>query len=297
MKKNDLLQRLPLLLGLCFWLLLGGCEDAPTPKAEIAKSPKEGIAFQVPELSLAMLWCPPGTFHMGSPEEEGSRDFDEILREVTLTNGFWLGKHEVTQTQWKKIMGNNPSHFKGPDLPAEKMSWDGAKTFCKKLTERERKEGRLPKGWEYELPTEAHWEYACRAGTKTAWSFGNSPAEMPKNANFSDKSSKIQGNDIDHDDGFEYTAPVGSFPPNAWGFHDMHGNVFEWCSDWYEKPLPIPVRDPVGPTTGKEKVFRGGSWALPGIFMRSARRDKNLPILESAFLGFRVSLRKVQTPK
>jgi sulfatase modifying factor 1 len=297
MKKNDLLQRLPLLLGLCFWLLLGGCEDAPTPKIEIAKSPKQGIDFQVPELSLAMLWCPPGTFLMGSPEGEGSRDFDETLREVTLTQGFWLGKHEVTQTQWEKIMGNNPSHFKGPDLPAEKMSWDGAKTFCKKLTERERKKERLPKGWEYKLPTEAHWEYACRAGTKTAWSFGNSPAEMPKNANFSDKSSKIQGNDIDYDDGFEYTAPVGSFPPNAWGFHDMHGNVFEWCSDWYEKPLPIPVRDPVGPTTGKEKVFRGGSWALPGIFMRSARRDKNLPILESAFLGFRVSLRKVQTPK
>ena len=277
--------------------LLGGCEDAPTPKVMIGTEPKPGVAFTVSDLSLEMLWCPPGIFHAGSPPDEESRDFDEILREVTLTNGFWLGKHEVTQTQWEKIMGNNPSHFKGSDLPAEKMSWDGAKTFCKKLTERERKEERLPKGWKYELPTEAHWEYACRAGTKTAWSFGNSPAEMPKNANFSDKSSKLQGNDIDYDDGFEYTAPVGSFPPNAWGFHDMHGNVFEWCSNWYEKPTAMAVRDPLGPTLGTEKVFRGGSWALPGIFMRSARREKNLPILESGFLGFRVSLRTIHTQK
>jgi sulfatase modifying factor 1 len=297
MINDNLLKRIAVLLGLCSWSLLGGCGNDPTPKAVIIKAPKEGIAFQVLELSLPMLWCPPGTFLMGSPENEGSRDFDEALREVTLTQGFWLGKHEITQSQWEKIMGDNPSYFKGQGLPVEKMSWDRAKTFCKKLTEQELKAGRLTQDWAYQLPTEAHWEYACRAGSKTAWSFGNSPAEMPKNANFSDKSSKIQGNDIDYDDGFEYTAPVGSFPPNAWGFHDMHGNVFEWCSDWYEKPLPIPVRDPVGPTTGKEKVFRGGSWALPGIFMRSARRDKNLPILESAFLGFRVSLRKVQTPK
>jgi formylglycine-generating enzyme required for sulfatase activity len=297
MINDNLLKRIAVLLGLCSWSLLGGCGNDPTPKAVIIKAPKEGIAFQVLELSLPMLWCPPGTFLMGSPENEGSRDFDEALREVTLTQGFWLGKHEITQSQWEKIMGDNPSYFKGQGLPVEKMSWDRAKTFCKKLTEQELKAGRLTQDWAYQLPTEAHWEYACRAGAKTAWNFGSSSKEISKHANFSDKNSNLQGAEKDFDDGFVFTAPVGSFPANAWGFHDMHGNVFEWCSDWYEKPEPTPIRDPLGPAVGTEKVFRGGSWALPGIFMRSARRDKNLPILESGFLGFRVSLRKVQTQK
>ncbi len=297
MTNKKLIKKTFKLMALSAWSLLGGCSREETPKTTQVNVPPEGTAFTLPDLSFEMLWCPPGTFHMGSPEDEGSRDFDEVLREVTLTHGFWLGKHEITQAQWEKIMVNNPSYFKGQGLPVEKMSWDGARIFCKKLTERESKAGRLPQDWAYQLPTEAHWEYACRAGTKTAWSFGNSPGEMPKHANFSDKSSRLQGADKDYNDTFEFTAPVGSFPANTWGFHDMHGNVFEWCSDWYEKPSPIPARDPFGPSVGTEKVFRGGSWALPGIFMRSARRDKNSPILESAFLGFRVSLRLIEITK
>ncbi|MFP6854962.1 MAG: formylglycine-generating enzyme family protein [Opitutales bacterium] len=282
---------------LCTGLLLAGCGDTPLPKTLPSEPPIEGTAFTVMGLSLDMLWCPPGTFQTGSPANENRRDNDEVLREVTLTRGFWLGKQEVTQSQWKSVMGTNPSHFKGPQLPVEKISWDRAKAFCEKLTKRERKARRLPRGWSYQLPTESQWEYACRAGTKTAWSFGDSPKETPQNANFADKSSGQDGAQMEYDDGFEFTAPVGSFPANPWGFHEMHGNVFEWCGDWYENHGPAPVRDPSGPLAGTERIFRGGCWALPSVFTRSARRDKHRPILESAFVGFRVSLSWAQTQK
>jgi formylglycine-generating enzyme required for sulfatase activity len=193
-----------------------------------------------------------------------------------------------------RFMGNNPSHFKGSQLPVEKVSWDEAKAFCEQLTEYERTAGRLPQDRAYQLPTEAQWEYACRAGTKTAWNFGDSPSGLSTYANFSDKNSNLQGADKEYDDGFEFTAPVASYSANAWGFHEMHGNVFEWCMDWYGKHTPVAVIDPVGPLIGKERIFRGGSWALPGVFTRSARRDKNQPILKSGFLGFRLCLGQVQ---
>ncbi len=275
-------------------------ETSPNPlkpnEIAVTHTPRKGDAFTVPALSLSMLWCPPGSFQMGSPENEGARDSDEVRREVTLTQGFWLGKHEVTQAQWEKIMGNNPSYFKGLKLPVEKMSWASARTFCEKLTKRESKAGRLPKGWAYQLPTEAQWEYACRAGTKTAWNFGNSPKELSKYANYADKNADFEYADKEHDDGHATTAPVGSYPANPWGFRDMHGNVFEWCSDWHGEHSLVTVSDPLGPSIGTEKVFRGGCWALPGVFTRSARRDKNQPILESAFLGFRLCLRSAQGP-
>ena len=297
------MKRLGWFLLPCATIFLGGCEDGSTStgsnsaKPSVTSSndaPRKGDAFVVPDPLIAMLWCPPGTFHMGSPEVEPSRDGDEVLRAVTLASGFWLGKYEVTQAQWQRIMGNNPSHFKGAKLPVEKISWAAAKSFCAKLTERERNAGRLPAGWAYQLPTEAQWEYACRAGTNSAWSFGNTPQDIDKRINFADKSSNMQGAQKEYDDGFEFTAPGGSFPANPWGFHEMHGNVFEWCSDWYGKNDPVPARDPVGPSSGSEKVFRGGSWALPTVFSRSARRDKNQPILESAFLGLRVCLSRIQ---
>ncbi len=297
-----------LLLALLVEILLLGCGsggDKRNSREERSKSPEpdepisvdvpeEGNAFTVPGASLQMLWCPPGAFHMGSPENEKSRDFDEVLREVTLTNGFWLGKHEVTQGQWEKVMGTNPSHFKGSQLPVEKISWDEANAFCEKLTEHERTAGRLHKEQAYQLPTEAQWEYACRAGTRTAWTFGDSPSGLSRYANFSDKKSNLQGADNEYDDGFEFTAPVASYSANAWGFHEMHGNVFEWCKDWYGKHTSDAVVNPVGPSIGKERIFRGGSWALPGVFTRSARRDKNQSILKSGFLGFRLCLGLVQ---
>ena len=274
--------------------LLGGCSQEIAPEEPTGKPPAQESSFSIEGLAMEMLWCPAGTFWTGSPDSEVGRDFDEVLREVTLTSGFWLGKHEVTQAQWKMIMGNNPSHFKGPKLPVEKMSWEGANTFCSKLTKRERKAGRLPPGWAYQLPTEAQWEYACRAGAQTSWNFGDSPQAAPKHINFADNKSNLEGAQKEYDDGFEYTAPVGSFPANAWGFHEMHGNVFEWCSDWYGQYEPEATRDPSGPLTGTERIFRGGCWALPMVFSRSARRDKHLPILESGFLGLRLCLRPEQ---
>ena len=237
--------------------------------------------FTVPGLNLEMLWCPPGTFTMGSPANEAGRGSNETQHAVTLTEGVWLGKHEVTQAQWEEVMGNNPSHFKGANLPVEKVSWDDATAFCKKLTEREKKAGRLPAGLAYALPTEAQWEYACRAGTRTAYSFGNAITE--KQANFKGTNDNIKK-----------TTPVGSYGPNAWGFHDMHGNVWEWCSDWYGGYPKGAMTDPTGPAVGSLRVIRGGSWFIDARYLRSAFRSWCGPVFRFNFLGFRPSLRLVQ---
>ena len=275
--------------------LMAGCggDESETPVSETPVDsnetkgepsnvgPTEGKPFTVPDLSMEMLWCPPGTFTMGSPESEVGRDDDKTLHAVTLTHGFWLGKHEVTQAQWQSIMGTTPSKFKGPNLPVETVSWDEAVSFCKKLTEREKKAGRLPAGLAYALPTEAQWEYACRAGTRTAYSFGNAITE--KQANFKGTNDNIKK-----------TTPVGSYGPNAWGFHDMHGNVWEWCSDWYGGYPKGAMTDPTGPAVGSLRVIRGGSWFIDARYLRSAFRSWCGPVFRFNFLGFRPSLRLVQ---
>ena len=221
-----------------------------------------------------MLWCKPGTFLMGIPREETGRYSSEIQYEVTLTQGFYLGKYEVTQEQWEKVMGSNPSDHKGAALPVEKVSWGDAMEFCKKLTEVEKEADRLPKGWTYTLPTEAQWEYACRAGTTTAYSFGD--VITPKQANYERNVGK--------------TTPVGTYPANAWGFHDMHGNVWEWCLDWYGKYPDGSAIDPVGPSDGSTRVSRGGGWLNYGWLRRSATRYGGTPDYRFNDLGFRLSL-------
>jgi formylglycine-generating enzyme required for sulfatase activity len=235
----------------------------------------EGEEFTVSGLSLEMLWVQPGTFQMGSPEDEEGRTSLETLHEVTLTSGYYLGKHVVTQSQWEKVMGSNPSRFKGGDKPVETVTWDDATSFCDKLTELERTAGRLLAGMAYQLPTEAQWEYACRAGTKTAYAFG---------AGLTSGQAKING-------GLDETTDVGSYKPNAWGFHDMHGNVWEWCADWYGDYPSGPVRDPVGPAGGSSRVTRGGSWIHSANFARSALRYRCGPAISDGALGFRLSLR------
>jgi formylglycine-generating enzyme required for sulfatase activity len=243
---------------------------------ETIDEPKVGSPWTVPDLSLEMLWCKPGTFQMGSPEDEEDRDDDETLHEVTLTSGYWLGKHPVTQAQWEKVMGDNPSEYKGADRPVEKVSWPDVTSFCEKLTELEREAGRLPAGMAYQLPTEAQWEYACRAGTTTAFSFGDSLTE--KDANF--------------DENVDETTDVGKYPANAWGFHDMHGNVAEWCADWFEENYPTGnMTNPTGPAGGSYRVERGGSWDGPANSARSANRGRDEPANSYYFLGFRLSLR------
>ena len=162
----------------------------------------------ITDLSLEMLWVKPGTFMMG---EKGNQ------YQVTLTEGFYLGKYEVTQAEWEQVMGNNPSHFKGADKPVEKVSFNDVVEFCNKLTEIEKKVGRLPEGMSYQLPSEAQWEYACRAGTSTNYSWGD---EIDvKLANYQES-------------GLKKTKAVGSYRPNPWGFYDMHGNISEFCADW-----------------------------------------------------------------
>jgi formylglycine-generating enzyme required for sulfatase activity len=235
-----------------------------------------------------MAWIGPGSFLMGSPAGEVDREKDEGPEtEVTLTKGFWLGKHEVTQREWEGVMGSNPSGFKGdPDLPVETVSWAEAMEYCRKLTEQERGAGRLPTGYEYSLPTEAQWEYACRAGTKSATGYGERLSSSQ--ANFDGNSPYNGGAKGPY---LGKTAKVGSYAPNAWGLHDMHGNVWEWCLDWYEDELPGgSVTDPRGTASTSFRVNRGGSWYYGGQYCRSAYRLRIEPGHRSLILGFRLAL-------
>jgi sulfatase modifying factor 1 len=218
--------------------------------------------FPVPSSGTEMLWVKPGAFPL-------------VTHTVTLTEGYWLGKYEVTQAQWLKVVGSNPSHFKGANRPVEEVSWTDVTSFCEKLTELEREAGRLPAGMAYQLPTEAQWEYACRAGTTTDYAFGDRLTYGQAN---------ISG-------GPGKTTDVGKYPANGWGFHDMHGNAYEWCADWYGAYPNGAVSDPVGPADGSYRVLRGGSWDSTAYFARSANRNRSVPALSVNTLGFRLSLR------
>jgi formylglycine-generating enzyme required for sulfatase activity len=238
-------------------------------------------------VSLDMIWVEPGTFLMGSPEDELGRANDETQYEVTLTKGYWLGKFEVTQAQYEAVMGKNPSNWKGADLPVEKVTWNDAMEFCAILTASEKAAGRLPEGYEYTLPTEAQWEYACRAGTTTALNSGK------------DLSDQEQCPEMDEVGWYKYncddkTHPVGQKLPNAWGLYDMHGNVREWCLDWYKYAYPTSaVTDPTGPETGTFRVIRGGGWSSEASRCRSAYRSNSFPDGKSNIYGFRVALTPV----
>ncbi len=275
-----------LLAGMFVTLLMAGCGEKETTKDVVddestskavtkTDSSAEGKAFVIADLSMEMLWVKPGTFEMGSPSSEKDRDDRETLHSVTLTKGFYLGKHEVTQSQWEKVMGSNPSHFKGGDRPVETVSWTDVTSFCNKLTASERTAGRLPAGMTYQLPTEAQWEYACRAGTKTSFSFGDSLTSGQAN---------ISG-------GPGETTAVGKYPANGWGFHDMHGNVWERCADRYGIYPTVAATDPVGPAVGSSRVLRGGSWLNAEDDARSAIRSRVEPAIGYVYLGFRLSLR------
>ncbi len=265
---------------------------------EIAKSLAEALpkANPAPQDTftngngMTLIWCPPGEFTMGESDRPGP-----LLRHrVILTTGFWLAKHELTQAQYAAVMGVNPSTnlVSGLNAPAENFDWTQAGEFCQKLTDQERLRGTIPPGWQYALPTEAQWEYACRAGTETVYSFGDDAAELHKHGNYNDISGNFNNHDTDHDDGHKFTAPVGSYPANPWGFHDMHGNVYEWCRDSIEltdTAYPAgPVTDPFV-TRGSFRVFRGGSASSRAEVARSAGRDWDDPSLRYS-LGLRPAL-------
>jgi formylglycine-generating enzyme required for sulfatase activity len=265
--------------------------DATASRGAFAGA-RAGDAREVSGVELR--WCPPGTFRMGSPRDEPERRPGEDQVDVTLSKGFWIGRFEVTQGQWKRVVGAFPGERtagEGDDFPVYTINFAEAEGFCRKLTELARAAGDLPPEWELRLPTEAQWEYACRAGTTTATAFGNS---------LSSKQANFQGepyNGGEPGPSLERTAPVGSYPANAWGLHDMHGNVFEWCRDWYHLRLPGGV-DPdlyteAGTASRSEhggisRVRRGGCWADQGWPCRSAFRLRFEPERRHDHIGFRV---------
>ena len=256
-------------------LLLAGCGGEEEKTKVVEEDESTSKPFTIADLSMEMLWVKPGTFEMGSPLGEAKRRDNETLHTVTLTSGFYLGKHEVKQAQWQEVMGSNPSRYKGGNRPVESVSWTEVTAFCDKLTELERKAGRLPAGMSYQLPTEAQWEYACRAGTKTAFSFGDSLTSGQANINGGPRGM---------------TFHVGQYAANPWGFHDMHGNVMEWCHDYYGEDYykQSPEQDPRGPASGDLRVLRGGSWYFNSRDTRSASRNRNDAYYRDVNNGFRL---------
>ena len=237
------------------------------------QSTSSGAKFPPP---AGMVLIPAGTFVMGSPDSDMDRDSGETQHTVTLTKDFYMSKYEVTQKEYLAVMGNNPSSFTSDlNRPVERVSWNDALSYCAKLTASEKSAGRLSAGWVYRLPTEAEWEYACRAGTTTAFYFGKELRSVM--ANFNDSNGTYLAR----------TSAVGSYQPNAFGLYDMHGNVSEWCLDRFESFLDETVTDPLGPATGPFRMVRGGNWGRPAKHCRSAMRGYDSPSDRSSYIGFR----------
>ncbi len=244
-------------------------------------------------IGMKLTLIPAGKFMMGSPAAEMERDPEELQHEVTISKPFYLGVYEVTQREYEKVVGKNPSHFKKveSDMPVEQVRWSEAADFCSRLSNHadERKAGRV-----YRLPTEAEWEYACRAGTKTTFHFGD--ALSSKQANFD---GNFPQGDAAKGPNLQKPAKVGSYEPNAWGLYDMHGNVAEWCSDWYDPDYykNSPAADPKGPEKGvistgfgKDyfRVLRGGCWLDEARACRAAYRFRLQSSEPYRWVGFRV---------
>ena len=248
------------LLILC--AVLGpGCDSGATPKP---------VVF---DPSIPVREIPPGHYTRVT----------DIRQQVTLTRSFWIGIHEVTQQQYASLMGSNPSFHRGESLPVEKISFQQAVAFCSTLTRRDREAGRIPVDMIYRLPTEAEWEYACLAGATTPFSFGDTEEEADTHAWTAENAD-------------DKTNPVGKKQPNAWGLHDMHGNVWEWVADWFAPhPKDAVLSDPIGSPTGKHRVFKGGGWYHEAKFVRSTTRFMMEPAMSINFVGFRLVLANVKT--
>ena len=294
--------------------LLGQTPASPPAAARDARPAGERMVLTINNVEYAFRWCPPGTFTMGCSEmvQAVGRDMgidigvvwpekkEEIQRtyrphRVTLSRGFWMLETPVTQAMWESVMGNNPSYFRGANLqipvesarlPVERVSWNEAQQFIQRLNERLAGTPRAPAGFRFSLPTEAQWEYACRAGTTTAFHFGDTLTS--EQASF-DLSIMVQ-----EERGLLFARPqtseVGRFPANAWGLRDMHGNVYEWVQDWIDDYPSGAVTDPTGPTQGVERVIRGGAFSSVATHCRSAYRYWRFPLHGDAFIGFRLAL-------
>jgi sulfatase modifying factor 1 len=252
-----------------------------------------------------MRWIASGHFTMGCSAQEVEWAFTEITKlgwdgpkrdmfsdvpahAVTLTTGFWLADSSCSQKMWLAVMGNNPSKFTGSvELPVETVSFKDVQAFLRAA--------HVLTGTRLALPSEAQWEYACRAGTTTRYSFGDDPEKLVLYANIADQDYKTKYYDRDRPnfpflaghDGFAETAPVKSFRPNLWGLYDMNGNVFQWCADWYGDYTSTSITDPVGPPAGSNRVARGGCWFSAASYCRSAYRFGSEPHDRDSYLGFR----------
>lgn len=247
-----------------------GATDAgrPTPPASAGPALTGKTVDLGNGVSMEFILIPAGSFDMGSPDSEKERDSDEgPVRKVQIAKPFYMGKYEVTQEQYLAVTGKNPSKFSGRNLPVETVSWDEAATCCKKIGGR--------------LPTEAEWEYACRAGSKTRFCYGDdlSYAQLGEYAWYLGNSGGA-------------THPLGQKKPNSFGLYDMHGNVYEWCSDWFAPYVNAQIVDPVGASSGQYRVCRGGGWIVNAWFCRSANRHTFSPDFRGIGLGFRVALDK-----
>lgn len=281
-----------------------GCGEAPgrlsaaAKESAFADSPFQGARAGEKRTAagIAFCWCPPGTFLMGSPREEPERRPGEDQVEVTLSRGFWIGQYEVTQGEWKRVVGELPGEPtaelpEGDDLPVGNVNFAEAIGFCQRLTRLARAAGELPDDWEFRLPTEAQWEYACRAGTTTATSFGDSLGRDQANFGRQPYNGGADG------PARLAAAPVGSYRPNAWGLYDMHGNTYEWCRDWHHHRLPGGVDPDLfeakstaarGDDGAISRVRRSGCWVDDGWACRSAFRLRFEPERRWDHIGFRV---------
>jgi len=236
---------------------------------------------RIQEVVQRLRWIAPGTFLMGSPPDEPEREEDETLHRVQLSQGFWLADTPCTQALWQAVMGENPSAFQGAERPVERVSWEDVQAFLRRVNAHVRDEG-------WRLPTEAEWEYACRAGTSTPFWFG----------------AQITPEQVNYDGNYPYaggqqgryrkeTVPVCALPCNTWGLYQMHGNVWEWCQDWYAAypaaTAETPAVAPAGPPTGAARVLRGGGWFDGGGSARSAQRFRHDPRYRYVSVGFRLA--------
>ncbi len=254
---------------------------------------------------MKFCWCPPGTFHMGGVPGRDAKSLDTAPVRVTLSHGFWMGKFEVTQGQWQRVMGatlreqraRDPDQPRpvgdgttrdhageGPDYPIYFTSHSDAEDFCRKLTEAERAAGRLEPDWEYKLPTEAQWEFACPAGTTTATAYGDQLSSTQAHFDGTKPFNHAPTGPYLHQ-----TTPVGRYAANGWGLHDMHGNVCEWCRDGIN-PSPSGGIDPLEQPLGERCTFRGGCWHSPGDLCLSTARAWGKISNRGSGLGFRLAL-------
>ena len=303
-------------------------DRGPTPQANASQHPDdlpgttagEAREFEIaPGVKIQMCWIPSGEFTMSSPVDEvGRRDDIESPHRVAIRSGFWMAKTELTQAQWRAAGGidttGRPSQaldgkrvltwdprlfdtdeFRGDLLPVERITWTEAQQWCEQVTQLQQANGRIATGWQFALPTEAEWEYACRAGTETAFNDGNNLTTRPR-----EKCLPLDDMAWYSSNSEEHTHPVGLKKANAWGLYDMHGNVMEWCADWYEDwPSNVDtslLSDPKGPLLGQYRVFRGGSWDDSQAGCRSASRRRYSPSYFDKNLGLRPILHLIKNP-